>query len=142
MIFSQIKNFILHKKLKMDKKRILLLISILSILIALIYCWAELLKQGYLPQSKHYIAAGLFIVVLINFFLSYKLSLLITGIYTILAMLAIINLSPLLITFNWSPFGKRLLTISPIGAQLFLVYFIFNITSIINLYLDYKQKKQ
>lgn len=123
------------------KQKIRILIPTILTATALVYCWTVLLINNFIPSWKHYVALGLFIIIIL---LAWKriISLMISlGIYLLFASFHLISLS-----YNQSVFvfGSLDSQYNPrfqlLSLALFVLYFILNLDSLIEWDLDRKER--
>ena len=124
----------------MKKQKIRIIIPLILIACALIYCWIVLLTNNYIPSWKHYTALILFLIVLSLFFKSLSVVTIATGIYLLLATIHIISLSAVQHTFHINIAGKETPSIQPLSLGWFILYFILNLDFLIDLQF-YKERK-
>jgi hypothetical protein len=126
----------------MTKEKKLLLIPLIIIAVLLIYCWIIILTTGILATWRHYIGLGLFILIVFLFFKNLITATIGTGIYLLLA-----TFNLLAMTTEITTSGIRIGGISTPGIQLlslglFIIYFLLNLNPLIDINLDYQEKKK
>ena len=89
------------------KQTVLLLIPLGIITCLIIYSWVSFLLTDMTPTWRHYIALGLFAVLVYLYFKGLKKTVIATGLYLLLATLNVLSLTPETIT-GWSNLGHRL----------------------------------
>lgn len=125
----------------MNKKtRIVIPFSLTSI--ALIYCWAMLFTNDYIPSWKHYSALILLAVVFLFFIKKWITGLVLAlGVYLCLASLHIISFSYDQATLVFGPnipFNPHFQLMS---LGIFIVYIFLNLDQLIEIQLDWKESK-
>jgi hypothetical protein len=127
----------------MSKQKVLLLIPLLILLSLLIYCWTNFLLKNFIPTWKHYLGILFFIPLAVFFFKNSSNAIVGLGIYLLLATFNLLAITPA-ITTSWVNFGSSGFTTPPVqllSLGLFILYFIMNLDSLINIQLDYKELK-
>ena len=128
--------------IKMTKERKRLLIPIIIVGLLLIYCWITILTTEVLATWRHYVGLVLFIGLGLLFLKSVTKATIAAGIYLLLATF---NALALTSEINTSWFGIGPIETTPVqllSLGLFVLYFVLNMDSLINIYLDYKEAKQ
>lgn len=140
-LFCLKRLFKLYRLLKMSKQKILANIPIYIIAVLLIYTWVIILSTW-----RHYLSAIAFVVLILLFNQNLKKRLLATISYLVLGTCNLFVLTP---SITSNSYGVKLgsLTIWTPNFQilsfvLLVVSIILNFDSLINIYLDYKEKQQ
>ena len=126
----------------MIRQKKFILISLLLILALLIYCWAIILTTEILATWRHYLGLIFFILLAFLFFKSTTQIAIATGLYLLLATFNIFAITAE-ISITWF----RIWSISTppfqlLSLGLFILYFILNGNTLIDIYLDYKEANQ
>lgn len=127
----------------MHKQKILIFTPLLSVAGLLLYCWTTFLLSETLATWKHYVGLLLFIPLVLLFFKSLPKVTIGLGIYLLLATFNLLAIMPA-ITTTWLNIGSSGLYTPPVQLSslgLFILYFIMNLDSLINIHLDYKETK-
>ena len=125
----------------MIKTKILLLITLAIIASFLLYCWAIILTTEVLATWRHYAGLILFVPLVFLFFLDVRKAILATGTYLLLGTFNALAITPA-ITTSW--IGNDSIHTPPVQLLflgIFILYFILNFKSLIDIYLDYKETK-
>ncbi len=90
---------------------------------------------------RHYVGLFLFTIIAISFFRHLTITIIATGIYLVLGIFNLLALTPTIYTF-----GFRIGPISTPDMQglfwgLFILYFVLNMDSLIDMHLDYQERK-
>ena len=108
----------------------------------LIYCWIIILSTDNLANWRHYFGLALFLMLIFFYFRSYKLTLIGTGIYFLLATFNLLSMTAE-ITTSWLRIGSvETPPVQMLSLGLFILFAILNIDPLIDIYLDYKEAKQ
>jgi len=125
------------------KRRKILLLIVLAIIGGyLVFTWVTIFSANYVARWQHYVAVLLFAIVLFFYFRNFKLALLSTGIFLLIGMLGGLSLTP--------DVSKSYIRIGPLTSPdfnelclgLFVLNAIMNASALIDLYLDYQERKQ
>lgn len=125
----------------MTKQKVRILIPLLLITIIMLYGWTIVLTSDILATWRHYIGMALFITLILLFFKSEKATILATGIFLLvatfngLAMTAAVSTSQLGI----GPVATPPIQLMSLG--ILILYFILNLDALIEMQLDYKERK-
>lgn len=126
----------------MTKKKVQILIPFLLTSLALVYCWAMLILNGYVPSVKHYTALLLF-AALSLVYRKWQLPgfVVALGVYLLLASLHLISLSYKQATFFFGSdsFLNPHFQLASVG--IFIVYIFLNLNQLFEIELDWKEKK-
>lgn len=130
----------------MAKQKILLLIPMTIVAGLLIYSWAIILLTDIKATWRHYLAFGLFVVLIFLYIKSFAKSVLVTGFYFVVGTCNLLTLTPSVTTSSygirvgstemWTPSFQLL------SFGLLILYFILNFDTLTNIYLDYKDTRQ
>lgn len=108
----------------------------------LFYCWTIILSTETLATWRHYVGLGLFLILTIFYFKSYKLTVIGTGIYFLLATFNVLSMTAE-VTTSWLKIGPvQTPPIQLLSLGLFILFAILNFDPLIDIYLDYKDSKQ
>ena len=108
----------------------------------LIYCWTIILSTETLATWRHYVGLGLFLILTIFYFKSYKLTVIGTGIYFLLATFNLLSMTAE-VTTSWLRIGPvQTPPIQLLSIGLFILFAILNFDPLIDIYLNYKEAKQ
>lgn len=133
------------KAVHISKQQIRLLIPLLITSVILMYCWIVILSKEALATWWHYLALGLFIPIISAYFRSFEKAAIATGGYLLLATFNVIAIRPAIVTSAFKIHaGSFDITIGPVqmlSFGLFVLYFILNLDTLIDIYLDYKESK-
>ena len=125
----------------MTKNKILLLIPLAITGSIFLYCWAIILTTDFLATWRHYAVLILFVPLVFMFFKDVRKAILATGIYLLLGTFNGLAITPAIDTF-W--IGSHSLHTPPVQLLflgIFVLYFILNFKSLIDIYLDFKDIK-
>jgi hypothetical protein len=123
------------------KQKILLFIPIGIVAGLLVYCWTIILATSILATWRHYVGLILFVALMVLFSRSRKLVIAI-GIYLVLATGNLLAITPSIITFYFWIGPVSTPHLQGLALGIFLLYCILNCDTVINFYLDHKEKKQ
>jgi hypothetical protein len=126
----------------MTKQKKLILIPLVIIASFLIYCWLTFMTTEVGPTWKHYFGLLFFLVISFSFFKKVAMTTLATGIYLILGTFNLIAITPSISTFGFRIGPMTTPDIQGLSLGLFILYFILNMNSLIDIHLDYQEKKQ
>jgi len=125
----------------MTKQKIFLFIPLIIIAGLLIYSWITFLLMNIIPTWKHYLALGLFIILLIVYFKSPRKATIVTGVYLLLGVFNALAITPI-ITIHWFQiFGVNTPAFQLLPTVLFILYLFLNFDTLGGMYLDYKESK-
>src|SRR6478609_5008293 len=127
--------------LKVTKKRIQIFIPPFIIAGLIVYCWIKILSTDVVATWQHYLALGLFIVLVVFLVKSFKTAVVATGLYLMLATFAVLSLTP---EVNTSWLTIVLIDtphINILSFGLLILFLILNFDKLIDIYLDYKETK-
>ena len=125
----------------MAKKNILLSIPLSIAAGLLIYCWVTIFSTNILATWRHYIALVLFIILIVLYFKSYKLTVMCTGVYFLLATFNLLSMTAIISTSGIRIGPVLTPPIQLLSLGLFILFAILNLDSLINIYLDYMEAK-
>ena len=127
--------------LKVTKKRIQIFIPPFIIAGLIVYCWIKILSTDVVATWQHYLALGLFIVLVVFLVKSFKTAVVATGLYLMLATFAVLSLTPEVNT-SWLTIGSiDTPHINILSFGLLILFLILNFDKLIDIYLDYKETK-
>ncbi len=127
---------------KMTKQKILRSIPLAIIAGLLIYCWITILATDTLATWRHYVALGLFPVLILLYFKSFTLTVIGTGLYLLLATLNVLSITAE-ISAGWFRIGPvETPHVQLLSLGLLILFLILNFDTLINIYLDYKESKK
>jgi hypothetical protein len=123
------------------KKRIQIFIPPFIIAGLIVYCWIKILSTDVVATWQHYLALGLFIVLVVFLVKSFKTAVVATGLYLMLATFAVLSLTPEVNT-SWLTIGSiDTPHINILSFGLLILFLILNFDKLIDIYLDYKETK-
>jgi len=123
------------------KNKIVRVIPFLTIIVIVAYTWFQILTTEYTAMWRHYVALVLILINAALYFWKYNQAIIVTG---IILLLGTFNLLSFFTIIHTSYFGFGSVTTPEIqtGSLLLLaIYAVFNLTLLINWYLDFKEKK-
>ena len=126
----------------MTKQKILLLIPLTIISGLLIYSWTTILLTDIIATWQHYLALGLYAVLVFLYFKSFTKTLIATGLYLLLATFNVFSITPGISESWFKIFGIETPHFQPLSLGILILYFILNFDTLVNIYLDYKETKQ
>lgn len=91
---------------------------------------------------RHYVGLLFFLLISMCFFRNVVITTIATGIYLILATFNLLALTPSIFTFGFRIGPMTTPDIQGLSLGLFILYFILNMDSLIDIYLDYKEDKE
>jgi len=122
----------------MIKQKFRLLIPLVIIAGLLLYSWATFLFGDIGASWQHYVAIGLFSVLVFLLIKNYKSAIIATGLYLLLGTFAILSLTPEVKT-AWLTMGPiQTPPMNLLSLGLFILFFILNYDQVFNIYWDYK----
>ena len=127
----------------MTKQKILIAIPFLLVAVVLTYCWTTILFTDALALWRHYIGLLLFVPLIVLFFKDTTKATIGLGIYLLLAVFNMLAITPS-ITIYWINIRSSRLATPPVqlsSLAIFILYFVLNLDSLINIQLDYKDSK-
>lgn len=126
----------------MTRQKFFLLIPLIISAGLLIYCWTIILSKDTLATWRHYVGLGLFLILTFLYFKSFKLTIIGTGIYFLLATFNILSMTAE-ITTSWLRIGPvEIPPVQLLSLGLFILFAILNFDTLVDIYLDYKEAKQ
>ncbi|MGN6533861.1 MAG: hypothetical protein ACTHK0_19120 [Ginsengibacter sp.] len=123
------------------KQKILLLIPLAIITGLLIYSWSTFLLTNTSANWRHYLALGLFAVLVYFYFKSFAGAVIATGLYLLLATLNALSMTPQKITYWFSINSIESPNIPIVSLVVFVTFLVLNFDTLFNIYLDYKEVK-
>jgi len=125
----------------MTKKKILLLIPLIIITGLLIYCWTTILFTDIIATWQHYVALGLFAVLVFLYFKSFSKTVIATGLYLLVATFNGLSMTPEINT-SWFRIGPvETPPFQLLSLGLLVLFLILNSDTLVNIYLDNKEAK-
>lgn len=125
----------------MVKQKKLILSPLIIIASILIYCWVTFITTAFGPTWRHYLGLVLFLLIAIYFFKNIIITTVGTGIYLLLATFNLLALTPSISTFGLRIGPITTPDIQGLSFGLFILYFVLNMDSLIDIYLGYKESK-
>lgn len=126
----------------MTKQKVRILIPLVITSGFIVYSWTKILATDDIATWQHYIALGLFAMLVILYFKNIKSTIIATGIYLILGTFTLLSLTPG-ISKSWLRIGPiETPHVNLLSLGLFVLYFILNQDHLIDMYLDYKETRQ
>jgi len=122
----------------MKKQTISLIIPLVLSTGLIIQCWIIILTTDILANWRHYTGLGLFLILIVLYFKSYKLTIIGTGIFLILATFNVLSITAQISTSGLKIGPIQTPSIQLLSLGLFILYFILNFDAIIDIYLKYK----
>jgi hypothetical protein len=129
----------------MTKSNVLILIPLTIVAGLLLYCWTVILFTNIEATWRHYLALGLFGLLLYFQFHSWTKTVLFTGLYLLFGTCNLLSLTP---SVQTNSFGLRMVsveiwtpTFQLLSFGLLILYFFLNFDNLTNIYLDYKESK-
>ena len=130
----------------MAKQKILLLIQLVIIGGLLMYTWIIFLSSKVVGSWRQYASTVLFIILVFLFFKNFKASVFGAAFYLVLCSFNLLALAPSLVSNSyglgigsmeiWTP------KFSLLAFGLLLLFLVLNFDTLVNIYLDYKEKKE
>jgi hypothetical protein len=123
------------------KLKILLLIPLGIIAGLLIYSWTIFLLTDIIATWRHYLALGLFTILVYLYFRSFEKCVVATGVYLLLATFNALSMTPQII-LGWVKIGP--IKTPPFGTLsllLLILFLILNADALVNMRLDQKEAK-
>jgi hypothetical protein len=126
----------------MKRTKIYLSIPLAIMAGLLIYCWIIIFSTNILATWRHYVGLGLFLILVLFYFKSFKLTAIGTGIYLLLATSNVLSMTAGIKT-SWLRIGPvETPPVQLISLGLFILFFILNFDTLTDIYLDFKEAKQ
>jgi len=130
---------------KIKKQAVLLLIPLGIVTCLLIYSWGTFLLTDMIPMWRHYVALGLFAVVVYLYFTDFKKAAVAASVYLLLATLNALSLTPVIKAY-WIKFGNGVSSVktppvSILSLMLLILFLVLNFDTLSDMYLDYKEAK-
>jgi len=126
----------------MTKNRVFLIVPLLIIIILITNCWFNIITEKVLANWRHYIAFGLFLLLVIFYFINFKLVVIGTGFYLLLATANVLSVTAEIKT-SWIRVGPlETPPINLLSFGLLILYLILNTNTLIDIYIDYNEKKE
>ena len=126
----------------MVRQKKFILIPLLLILALLIYCWTIILTTEILATWRHYLGLIFFILLAFLFFKNTTKIAIATGLYLLLATFNIFAITAEISTTWFRMWSISTPPFQLLSLGLFILYFIFNGNTLIDIYLDYKETNQ
>jgi hypothetical protein len=127
------------------KQKILILIPLLITAGFFLHGWIIILTTDVLATWRHYLGLVFFLILVFLFFTTKAQVIVTTGLFLLLATFNLLAITPTITTtYIGKNFGTITITTPPVqllSLGIFAVYFILNLDSLINIYLDYKEAK-
>jgi hypothetical protein len=126
----------------MTRQKIFLSIPLVIAAGLLLYSWIIILSTDALATWRHYVGLALFLILTFFYFKSYKLAVVGTGIYFLLATFNVLSMTAKIST-SWLRIGPvETPPVQLLSLGLFILFAILNIDTLIDIYLDYKEARQ
>ena len=123
------------------RQKVLLLIPLGIITGLLIYSWTTFLLTDTTASWRHYLALGLFTVLVYLYFNSFEQTVIATGLYLLFATFNAFSMTPQIMT-SWFNIGSIETPHFVTSSLLLLILFlILNSDALVNMYLDQKEAK-
>lgn len=130
----------------MTRQKIRLLIPLVIIGGLILYSWITLLVEGYIPIWRHYIALGLFGLLIFLFVKDFTKAVVATGLYLLLGTC---NLLSLTASTVWNSYGVKVgsaeiwtPSFQFLSFVLLILFAILNFDTLTDIYYDYKEAQQ
>jgi len=126
----------------MTKQRTLLLIPLGLTAIELIYSWIIIFSEHIIAEWRQYLGIGLFIIIAFLFFRKIIACTVLLGVFLLMA-----SFNMVVISSDTFSAGIKIGPVSspgvhPLSLGLFILYLCFNMGPLIEIYLDYEEKKE
>ncbi|MFN4316389.1 MAG: hypothetical protein ACK4E0_19045 [Chitinophagaceae bacterium] len=108
----------------------------------LIYCWDVILSTDYVATWRHYVGLASFLMLIFFYFRSYKLTIIGTGIYFLLAAFNLLSMTAEITTSSFRIGSIETPPVQMLSLGLFILFAILNINPLTDIYLEYKEAKQ
>ncbi len=125
----------------MKKQRIQILTPIIVIACFMIYTWYNILFTEYGATWRHYIGLVFFLLLVFLFFKNYIKAMVATGIFLLLATFNALAITVAITTSSVAFLSMSTPPVQLLSLGIFIIYFILNMDSLIEMYLDYKEAK-
>ena len=125
----------------MNKRTIQIGLPILIIVGYLAYSWTEILTTDILATWQHHLALVGLGITLYLAVKNWKIGIIGLGIFLILATLNIMSLVPGITSVGIKSFDQTLISVQPAAVGILIVYLVLNTTTLIEMYLDHKEKQ-
>jgi hypothetical protein len=126
----------------MTKERKLILVPALIVAGLLIYCWISIFTNNIIPEWQHYVGLVLFIPLVYLFFKNVTMCVIALGLYLLIATFNGLAMTAVIIT-SWMRIGPvETPPVQMLSLGVLVLYFILNIKTLIETYLDYEEKKK
>ena len=128
----------------MRKRKILFLVPLLIVTGLLLYCWTTILTNEIFATWRHYVGLVLFVPLLILLFKNFKMAVIATGVYLLLASFNLLAVTPS-ITTSWINIGSNGLHTPPVqlaSLGILVLYFVLNADTLIDIQLDYREARE
>jgi hypothetical protein len=123
------------------KQKMLLLIPLGIITGLLIYSWTTFLLTDITATWQHYLALGLFAILVYLYFKSFQKTVIATGLYLLLATFNAFSMTPQIITSWFKISSIETPHFGTLSLLLFILFLILNSDTLVNMYLDQKEAK-
>ncbi|MEO6722259.1 MAG: hypothetical protein ABIN67_17965 [Ferruginibacter sp.] len=130
----------------MTKQKTLLLIPLTIIAGFLLYSWGTFLFTEVVATWRHYLALGLFAILVFLYFKSFKKTVVATGLYLIIGTCNFLTLTP---SVRWDSYGLKVVSVeisTPrfqlLSFGLLTLFCILNFDILVDMYLDYNERKK
>jgi hypothetical protein len=123
------------------RQKVLLLIPLGVITGLLIYSWTTFLLTDITATWRHYLALGLFTILVYLYFKSFEQTVIATGIYLLLATFNALSMTPQIMT-SWFNIGSiETPHFGTLSLLLLILFLVLNSDALVNMYLDQKEAK-
>ena len=126
----------------MTKQKTLILIPLIIIAAITVYCWITIITTETTAIWKHYFGLLFFLSICIYFHIDIKIATIATGLFLLLGTINLLAFTPIISTFGFNIGSMKTPGIQLLSLCLFTLYFILNMDSFINIYLDNKENKK
>jgi len=126
----------------MTKQKAFLLTPLIITAGLIFYCWIIILSKDTSATWRHYVGLGLFVTLIYVYYKSYKMTVIGTGIFFLLATFNLLAITAEIST-SWLRIGPiETPPVQLLSLGLLILFGILNFDPIIDIYLDYKESKQ
>jgi hypothetical protein len=126
----------------MRNKRILLGIPILIAIGFIITCWIKIIGGEAILQWQHFVALVFITIITYLYFTNIKKTLILTGVFFLAGTFGLLSLTAGISSFNFKIGPIQLPPLNGLSLGLLLLYLILNLDTIIEMKLNYEDKKK
>jgi len=126
----------------MTKRNLFTLIPLTLIAGSLVYSWVVFFTTPYGATWRQYVALALFVAPCLLFFVDYKKAVIDTLIYLLSGVFNVLSMQSTVTVFTINFFGyDNPVYINLLSLVLLILAFCLNFNTLVNMYLDFKEKK-